>query len=500
MPIAPSFRVSISPSPLRFRGSFLLKTFKLKLLLGIACTAPGSLVSAETLQEALVQAYQSNPTLTGARAGQRATDETVTIARARTLPNANARAGYNENIETFPGSAPARRASLGVSVDIPLYSAGLYKNGVRAAEARVEAGQANLRGVESDVFVSVVTAYMDVLRDEAIVDLNRGQVKLLKVNLEATRDRFEVGDLTRTDVAQSEARLARATSDLRSAEAQLIGSRERYVQVVGSEPGTLAQPPQLPGMPTSVGQAVETALEDNPDLLAVNNQRRSAAFDVKSARAQRMPRVSGVVDTSYGNYLGSGPSIAPSSQHSVSAGVQATIPLFTGGAEGAQIRQSQARLNQTMEQIIEVERLVIARTRSTYASWQAAKDVIQSSDVAVKANALALEGVRAENSVGTRTILDILNAQQELLNSEVQLVVARRNAYVAGFQLLASMGHAEYADLNLDGGTLYDPNVNYKRVTKTIWDWKDDPMPVASGSRTVDTKPQTPALTMPKKK
>jgi outer membrane protein len=485
---------------LHFRGKTMPRHLKTKLFITASLLFSASFVSAETLQEALVRAYQSNPTITGARAGQRATDENVTIARARTLPTANAQAGYNENIETFPGASPARRASLGVGVDVPLYSGGTYKNGVLSARARVDAGQANLRGVESDVFVAVVTVYMDVLRDEALVDLNRGQVKLLKVNLEATRDRFEVGDLTRTDVAQSEARLARSESDLRTAEAQLIGSRERYVQIVGSEPGVLAPPPQLPGMPSSVGQAVETALDDNPDLIAVGHQRKSAEYDVKAAKGARMPRVTGVVDTSYGNYLGSGPIIQPNSQHSVAAGVQATFPIFSGGAQGAQIRQSQARLGQSMEQIIEVERQVIAQTRSTFASWRAATDVIKSSEVAVKANTLALEGVRAENSVGTRTILDILDAQQELLNSNVQLVVARRNAYVAGFQLLAAMGHAEYADLGLDGGALYDPNVNYKRVTKTIWDWNEDPAPETKATRTVDTLPQTPALTKIEKK
>jgi outer membrane protein len=187
----------------------------------------------------------------------------------------------------------------------------------------------------------------------------------------------------------------------------------------------------------------------------------------------------------------------PQGQHSVTAGVQATIPLFQGGGLGAQVRQSQARLSQATERVIEIERAVIAQTRAAYASWQASNDVIRSSEKQVSANQLALEGVRAENSVGSRTILDILDAEQELLNSQVQLVSARRNAYVAGFALLSAMGKAEYQDLGLDGGALYDPNVNYQRVRKSIWDWDSDPTPQPVATRTVDTQPQTPARVGP---
>ncbi len=474
----------------------MFKSLKVGLLAATMLVLPIGGAQADTLEEALVRAYQTNPTLTGARAGQRANDENVPIARARLLPTAGASGSYNENIETYPGAGPARRIGVAIGADMPIYSGGGLRSAVRSAEARVSAGQANLRGLESDIFVAVVTAYMDVLRDESIVSLNASQTKVLRVNLEATKDRFEVGDLTRTDVAQSEARLALSDSQLKSAEAQLIASRERYIQIVGIEPGKLAPPPPLPNLPTGAGQAVVTALDENPDLAAIADQRKAAEFDVKSAKSQRMPRVTGSVDTSYGNFIGSGPALAPNSQRSLGAGVTATFPIFQGGALGAQIRQSQARLGQTLEQTIETERGVIAQTRSAYASYSAANAVIASSEVAVRANTLALEGVRAENSVGTRTILDILDAQQELLNTEVQLVTARRNAYVAGFQLLASMGRAEYADLALDGGALYDPNVNYKRVERTIWDWKNDPAPVAQGTRTVDTAPQTPALTI----
>ncbi|WP_343040098.1 TolC family protein [Parasphingorhabdus halotolerans] len=165
--------------------------------------------------------------------------------------------------------------------------------------------------------------------------------------------------------------------------------------------------------------------------------------------------------------------------------------MYQGGRPSAQIRQAQAQSGQTYEQQIATERNVIAQTRAAYSSWRASERVIQSSERAVAASALSLEGVRAENTVGNRTILDILNAEQELLNAQVQLVVARRNSYVAGFSLLAAMGRAEAEDLGLEGGPLYDPLVNYNRVKNVIYDFQTDPNPEPEATRTVDTPAQT---------
>ncbi len=453
-------------------------------------------VTAETLQEAMASAYRSNPTLAGARAQQRANDENVPIARARGLPDADVSAAFNENIRSASNSflSPDRYVSGQLGVTVPVYTGGAVRNGVGAAESRVQAGRDNLRGTESDLFTAVVSVYLDVQRDEAIVQLNRNQVRVLQTNLEATRDRFEVGDLTRTDIAQSEARLARAQSQFESAEAQLISSRERYIQIVGNPPGALAPVPQLPNLPVGPEAAVATALDNNPDLAAAKRLVDASRYDVGSARAARMPKVQAVANTNYTNYLGTLGLGASQSATNVTAGLQASFPLFQGGQAGAQIRQAQARSGQSMEQLIEVERGVVAQTRSAYARWRASNAVITSSEKAVSANTLALEGVRAENSVGNRTVLDILDAEQELLNSQVTLVTAKRDAYVAGFALLASMGRAEARDLGLDGGALYDPDVNYQRVRGNIWDWSNDPAPTPAATRTVDTPPQNPEI------
>ena len=474
-----------------------LRLLRILLLAGIGATPAG----AETLREALAKAYVSNPTITGQRAAQRATDEAVPIARSNGLPGINVNSSVIDNFLVANNNFinPERTASGSLNLSVPLYQGGAVKNSVRAAETRVDAGRATLRGAEASTFTNVVAAYLNVIRDEAITSLNQQNVRVLEVNLRASRDRFQVGDLTRTDVAQSEARLALARAQLQQAEAQLITSRENYIQVVGSPPVALEEPPALPNLPNSPTTAVSVALENNPNLIAARRQADATRYDINVARANRLPRVALVTGPNYFNYLGSLPagSPQPNSGTSASAGVQLTLPLFQGGRPAAQVRQAQAQRSQALENVTGTERAVISQARSAYAIWQSSQQVIASSETAVNANKLSLEGVRAENSVGTRTILDILNAEQELLNSQVTLVTARRDAYVAGFALLAAMGNAEARDLGLEGGALYDPVANYRRVRNKINDFGSDSEPVPVSVTTAQTPPQTAVVTKP---
>nr|WP_087573712.1 TolC family outer membrane protein [Sphingomonas sp. CDS-1] len=474
------------------------------LLLSVSSAMAGA-AHAETLQGALAKAYRSNPTLTGARAGQRATDENVPIQKASGRPALDATGSYSESIlkPTISFTSPQRTLNANAQLSVPLYTGGSVRNGIKAAKTRVAAGQADLRGTEASVFSQVVAAYMDVIRNGAVVALNQANVRALEVNLQATSDRFEVGDVTRTDVAQSESRLALARSDLQGAEANLITARENYIALVGEAPDALEPPPPLPGLPATPDSAVQVALKDNPDILVAKKLREAQQFDVRAAKGTVLPTVSAFTQTGYTNYLDTLTSSATGSQinKQASAGVQLNIPFYQGGRPAAQVRRSQALESQAMEKEIEVERGVIAQTRSAYASWQASLESIQSNQKAVDAANLSLEGVRAENSVGSRTILDILNAEQEAVNAKVQLVTARRNAYVAGFSLLAAMGHAEADDLNLEAGTLYDPMVNYDRVKGKWFDWDFDPAPKLQSTRTVDSPAQNanvdPGLAQP---
>jgi outer membrane protein len=379
-----------------------------------------------------------------------------------------------------------------VDFSYPLFNGGRVRNAIQAADERVLAGRANLRATEGDIFTETVAAYMDVIRDRSIVTLNQSQVRVLETNLQATQDRFEVGDLTRTDVAQSEARLALARSALATAQGRLEGSEQNYRRVVGELPDELEPPPLLPALPTTAQQAEEIALANNSDLQSIAAQIRAAGRDVSISRADRLPTVSGVSSADYINYLGSAPTGLGGNTQSGSVGVQARIPIYQGGLVSARVRQLQAVQGQFLERGVEVERLVVSNTLAAFASYQAAQEAIESNQVAVNANTLALEGTRAEQTVGTRNVLDVLNAEQELLNSQVALVTARRDAYVAGFQLLNAMGRAEAEDLNLDGGALYDPLTNYNRVSRRSSDWGDDPVPVPVSTRTVTGGTITP--------
>ena len=479
-----------------------LTFLKTALLAGAALAATPLLANPDTLKEALVSAYQNNPTLLGARAQQRGVDEGVPIARADGLPSVNATAQYVEFLKQSSNNftAPARQVGANVDLSVPIYSGGAVKNSIRAAKTRVDAGQADLRGTEASVFSQAVGVYMDVLRDQAIVGLSANNVKVLEVNLRAASDRFEIGDLTRTDVAQSNSRLALARGDFRTAQANLIASRERYIQIVGKPPVDLQPPPPLPGFPASVDEAEDVALVDNPDLLAAKERSKAAGYDINVAGAGRLPKLSVFSGGGYTNFLNTlggsaGPGFAfAQTATTAQAGVRATIPIFQGGRPAAQERRAQAQAAATYENQVAVERDVIAQVRSAWSSYQAATSIIATNQTAVDASSLSLEGVRAENTVGNRTILDILDAEQELLRAQVQLVTARRNAYVAGFTLLAAMGRAEADDLGLDAGPLYDPEVNYRRVKGKIWDWAKDPDPQPQATRTVDTSPQDASI------
>lgn len=438
------------------------------LIAAITSVVASSPANADTLRQALERAYRTNPTLTGARAGLRATDEGVALARAGGRPTVGATADYQEFVLRSANSfiSPERAVSGGLNVNVPLYQGGRVRNAIGAADARVEAGRAGLRATEADLFTAVVSVYLDVIRDEVIVTLNESNVRVLETNFQASRDRFEIGDLTLTDVAQSEARLLTARGQLELARAQLDATRENYLRFVGTPPSNLQPPPPFAGLPESSEDAVNIALANNPQLIVAKAESLAARYDIGVAKAARLPRIAAVANSNYNNYLGTlGGGADPTrvfnqAQRTATVGLSSTIPLYQGGAPGSQVRRAQALLSQSLERTILVERGVIADTRAAFSRYRATLTVVKSAQSAVAVNELALEGVRAENTVGTRNVLDVLNAQQELLNSQVQLVTARRDSYVAGFALLAAMGRAEARDLGLFSGGLYREHDN----------------------------------------
>ena len=463
----------------------------------------------QTLRDALVRTYQSNPTLAAERQSLRQLDEGVDIARAAGRPSVSVNAALNQDLLSINTNGRGigrngRDFNAGADVSMPLYSGGRVRNSVRAANIRVEAGRADLRATEGDIFTEAVGAYMDVIRDRSIVQLNQNQVRVLETNLQATRDRFEVGDLTRTDVAQSDARLALARSQLAIVEGRLRASEENYRRVIGENPEDLQPPNPLPALPGTDDQAEQVALGNNADLASIVARGRAAGYDVRVAQGARLPTITANSSTSYFDRLGTGVAggnaagIQFDNTASSSVGLSLTMPLYQGGGPGARVRQAQAVRGELLEQAVAVERSVISTTRAAFANYRAALLAIESNEIAVAANTLALEGTRAEQTVGTRNVLDVLNAEQELLNSQVLLVTARRDAYVAGFQLLNAMGQAEAEDLNLEGiGPLYDPTVNYNRYSRSWNDWDDGPTIHPVSTRTAPPNNNSPVTEPP---
>ncbi|QJU56367.1 TolC family outer membrane protein [Sphingomonas sp. AP4-R1] len=445
------------------------------------CAAPAA---AETLQDALVQAYGTSPVLASARAQLRGIDEGVPIAKSNARLQVSGTLGVTQSTDgltTFQNGG--RALTGGVNLSYPLFQGGRVKNAINAAEARVIAGRADLRTSEGNLFTQAVSAYMNVIRDQSVVALNASNVRVLETNLRASRDRFQVGDLTRTDVAQSEARLAIARSQLATAQGNLTSSRETYRQVVGLWPEKLEQPPELPKLPATADDAVNIALSNAPTIASATAATQAAGYDVRSAGAARLPIFSVTGGSSYSDYLNTRAQSAgqPKDQNYLydqtvgqnRIGLQMTVPLYQGGGVSARVRQAKALESSALEQGIDVERRVIANTRAAYANFSAAGEAIRAYQQAVSANRLALEGARAENTAGTRTVIEVLNAEQEYLNSQVSLVSAQRDQYVAGFALLNAMGQAQADHLNLDGGALYDPVSNYGQVRNRYGDWSD---------------------------
>lgn len=482
---------------------------KRTILLALGSTALlATTASAETLQQALEAAYARNPTLAAQRANVRATDENVPLARAAGLPSIDGTVSYQENI--LKGDQPAnalysdpdRQFVAQAALNVPLVTFGAVGGTVRAAKARVDASQLGLRSTESEIFTAVVGAYMDVIRDEASVRLNRRNREVIEYTYEETRKRHAAGERGETDLAQAEARVALAISQLETAEARLVSSRENYVRLVGNAPGELRLPPPLPSLPASVDEALATALQDNPQLLTSRSNVLAARHDITAADAEKLPRLNATAGVNQYDYLGSlAGNTDPRNRDKGTTGyvgVTLKVPIYQGGRPGALSRQSREKYAMALEQQTEAERNAVAQTRSAYANWQSASRVVQSSTRGVAANRKALDGVRAETNAGMRPLLDLLNAEQELLNAEVTLVTAERDAYVAGFALLGAMGRAEARHLNFDSVVLYDPTIHYDRARRSVGDWSGGPLPEPTASSTTTVPAQDADLVGPR--
>lgn len=466
------------------------------LLLASASASP---LAAETLAEAIAQAYASNPELAAERARVRVTDEQVPQALAGGRPTVGARLNFDQaGLDAFRDNG--RTYTAGANVVWNFYQGGRIRAATNAAENRILAARARLRAAENQLILNVATAYADVIRSAELVRLNEGQIAVLDRELQANSDRFEVGDLTRTDVAQSQARLANARANLVSAQNEAAAARQAYIRFVGRAPENLEPLPPLPFVPGTEGQAVDLSQANNPALIAARFDEAAARYDVQRLEKQRLPTVSTTFQSAYLRFEGGGGGanfVRQGQFVSQDAILTATIPIWQGGSFGTQIRQGQATRSQLMEQINAVSRQTREQAVNAYNQLRAARATIEAAEVAVEANTLAAEGVRQENQVGTRTIIEVLNAEQELLNSRLTLATARRQEQVAAYALLAAAGGAEAMALGVPV-EFYDPEENARRVrhkTSDSGDENPDPLPApnrAQATRSLVIGPEAP--------
>ncbi len=450
---------------MRMRASQQSRSFVAATVLVVALgTAGGQPAGAQTLVEALADAYATNPTLAAARAELRAVNEGVPQALANWRPNVSVtgsagKARIDSETSTSSDQETLTPLSATASVVQPLYRGGRTLAATARAEQEVQAQRATLVSVEQSVLLRAATAYMNVWRDQSVVAFNENNEKVIERQLEATRDRFTVGEVTRTDVAQAETRLATATAERIGAEGALRSSRAVYEEVTGKRPGVLPSPPPLTGLPANLDQVIRLSVSRNPDILAASFAEKAARHRVREVTGELYPTVEISASLSHSEES----SARGSETQRAQILAEVTIPLYQQGAVSSRVRQAKQISNQRRIEIEEARRRSGQESISAWGGLQTARAQIRSFETGVRAAEIALEGVRQENQVGARTILDILDAEQELLDAQVNLVRSQRDEIVAGFEVFAAIGQLLARDLEL-AVEVYNPEVDYLKV------------------------------------
>jgi outer membrane protein len=425
---------------------------------------------AETLESALARAYHANPVLNAQRAGVRSTDENVPRALAGARPRVNASgdvgyqhvqgrtaAGQRFQQDTFP-------RGVGIAVDQTIWNGNRTFNSVRQAESQVLSARDTLRNTEQTVLLDGVTAYMDVLRDTASLNLQRNNIEVIDEQLRQTRTRFEVGEVTRTDVAQAEARLAAARSQAAAAEARLRESIARFRRVIGIEPRRLAPARPIDRLiPRTVAAAIQIGLAEHPAIISALHAVDAAELQVKVVEGELYPTL-GVRGTAAQRWDVQGPG---DERLTASVVGTLTVPLYEGGEVYARVRQAKELVGQRRFEAESLRDQVRAAVMTAWGQLDAVRAQIEAAQAQIQAAETALAGTREEARVGQRTTLDVLNAQQELLVARVNLIQAQRDRVVVSYQLVQAMGRLSRHTLALNVEA-YRPKVHYDQV-KDLW-------------------------------
>lgn len=483
--------------------------FRGRLLAATVCAgAVGAALpaSAETLADALALAYQNNPTLQAQRATQRALDENYVQARTGWRPTLSFSGGWQYSETATPAAVAAALGSFdrngdgivdgagrqdaaltraGLTFTQPLWTGGRVAASVNAAHADVLAGRENLRRIEAQVMASVITAYADTRRDQEALRIRQENVNVLTRQLQESQARFDVGEVTRTDVAQSQSRLSQAQALYQQSVAQLAITRAGYATLVGQNPGELAPEPSLAYLlPTDPDEAYKIAEENNPQLRGQQYAERASRARVAGARAERMPTVGAQATLDFRNQVREEIWERDFYTRGSSLGVQVTVPLFSGGLVSSRIRQAVERNNADRITTEGVRRNVMQGVTQFWSQLIASRANIASAEEQVRAARIAAEGTRQEQQVGLRTTIDVLNAEQELRQAELNQVTSRRDEYVAATNVLATMGRLEGRNL-IPTVQQYDASKNFRKLRIT-WGWVpwEEPISIVDGAVT----------------
>ncbi|MGL4395794.1 MAG: TolC family outer membrane protein [Hyphomicrobium sp.] len=438
-----------------------LATVSVGALLAIWGGAGASVAHAESLRDALTAAYHYNPRLDAERARLRATDEDVARAESgyRPVVQGTAELGHQKTTTDPESETSGATAPWGYSISVrqQVFNGFRTSSDIGEAEASVRAGRENLRLVETQVLLDAVTAYMDVVKFTSIVQIRENNVAVLSRELEAAVTRRSVKEVTKTDVAQAQARRARAVSMADLAKSELKTARANYERIVGHAPVGLNAPPlKLKLLPRSIEQAWATAERNNPNVSSAQYREEAARFAVDKVRGELLPEVN--IEANFGHR--ERPSTFYDEQEVASVTGRVNIPLYDGGEVRARVRQAKHTHVSRLQEIEQARSETQANVTAAWSALMGQRAKFKSDDVQVEANRVALQGVREEESVGQRTLLDVLNAEQEFLDAQIELVSTRREVVVSSYQLLAAMGQLSVEQLEL-GSEIYDPEVNY---------------------------------------
>jgi len=435
--------------------------------------APGPGARAQSLVESWSVTYNSNPDLLAQRAVLRQTDETLAQAVANWRPKVILSVEYNKieadslPVVRTPSYYILNGRTTLLSITQPVFRGGKTVADTKAAQANIQAQRAALADTEQTVLLNAVTTYADLVRDIGIVDARRNNVRVLQQQLDATRERFRVGELTITDVSQAEARLEGGKADLVLAEAQVRVDEAAYFRVVGVKPGKLGDLPLIGALCASEEECVALAMDSGPKAVSAQYRISAASFNVNSQAAALLPQVNLVGFIQYQQDL----SVPTDQYYQYGVRLQATVPIYQNGSEWSAIRQAKQLVGQRRNELDSARRQAAETVIRFWRQLDSARSRVTSFEAQVKANEVALNGVRQEALVGSRTTLDVLNAEQELLNSQVSLIGARHDVQVNYYGVLSGIGRLTARTLGLPV-EYYDEEKYYKEVgSRWIGDW-----------------------------